>query len=92
MAAVLIGIVGGALLSAAVVGRLAGLDAWLALPWAAIAFAALAATGRLALGITLATFWLLPLILAAVLLQAWLRRWGLVVLAAGVALGSGVAD
>jgi hypothetical protein len=92
LAALLIGLAGGALVSLVLVGRVAGLADWLQLPWLALLPAVLAITARLALGVLLATFWLLPVILAVVLLTAWFRRWGLVILAAGIGLGSAIME
>lgn len=92
LAALLIGLVGGLAISVVVVGRIASVDSWAALPWPALLAAATAVLGRLALGVVLATVWLSPLILAVVLLTAWFRRWGLVILAVGVGVGSGVMD
>lgn len=91
-AALLAGLASGALLSFVLVSRVAGAGAWLALPWGALSLAALAIVGRLALGLLLATLWLAPLIMLTLLLTAWFRRWGLVILAVGVGLGSQVLD
>ena len=86
-AALLIGVVGGLALSLVLVGRVAGVGAWLALPWGAIAAASLAVALRLLAGLVLATLWLAPLILIVVLMTAWFRRWGWVVLTVGLGLG-----
>lgn len=91
LAALVVGVFGGLLLSALAVGRFAGLGSWFALPWIPLGLGVLAVSARLALGIVLATFWLLPVILAAVLLTAWFRRWGLAILVAGIAVGSSIA-
>lgn len=92
LAALAIGLVGGLAISFVLVGRIASIGAWAALPWPSLLAAALAVLGRLALGTVLAMVWLSPLILAVVLMTAWFRRWGLVILAVGVGLGSGVMD
>ena len=87
-AALLIGLAGGTLISLVLVGRVAGVAAWFALPWGTVAAAALAGVGRLLLGLPLATLWLLPLIMPVVLFSAWFRRWGLVIVSVGIGLGS----
>jgi hypothetical protein len=92
LAALAIGLVGGLAISFVLVGRIASVGAWAALPWPTLLAAALAVLGRLALGTVLAMVWLSPLILAVLLMTAWFRRWGLVILAVGVGLGSGVMD
>jgi ABC-2 type transport system permease protein len=91
-AALLAGLLGGLAVSFVLVGRVAGVGAWFALPWGLLLPAALAVLARLALGVLLAVVWLSPIILAGVLLTAWFRRWGLVILAVGVGLGSGLMD
>lgn len=87
-AALLAGLAGGALISLVMVARVSGAGAWFALPWSTLLAAGLAIVGRLGLGLVLATVWLLPLILLGVLLTAWFKRWGLVILAVGLGLGS----
>lgn len=91
-AAMLAGLVAGLAVSLVVVSRVAGFETWLALPWFQVLPAGLAIVARLTLGLVLATVWLSPLILASVLLTAWFRRWGLVILAVGVGLGSLLLD
>lgn len=83
-AALLIGLAGGVLMSMLLVTRFVEFGAWLAVPWGAIVPAVAAVLGRLVIGIPLATLWLLPLVLLLVLLNAWFKRWGLVVMVAGV--------
>jgi ABC-2 type transport system permease protein len=85
-AGLLLGLVGGWLTSGIAVTRLVGLGAWVALPWGDLLPALLAVCARLLAGLPLAMLWLLPLLLAVILAQAWLRRWGLVALVAGGAL------
>jgi hypothetical protein len=86
-AALLIGLIGGYALSLVLVSRVAGLGAWLGLPWGQIVAATLAVALRLLTGMPLATLWLAPLILLVVLMTAWFRRWGWVVLVVGLGLG-----
>jgi hypothetical protein len=87
-AALVIGLAGGGLLSLVLVGRVAGVGAWFALPWLHIVPGTLALLVRLLAGLPLATLWLAPLILLIVLMTAWFRRWGWVILAVGLGLGS----
>ncbi|HZF79358.1 MAG TPA: hypothetical protein VEZ89_06170 [Rubrivivax sp.] len=87
-AALLVGLAGGYLLSLVLVGRIVGISEWLALPWADIFPASLALVLRLLAGLPLATLWLAPLILLVVLLTAWFRRWGWVILVVGIGVGS----
>lgn len=92
LASLLVGLASGLIVSLVLVLRVGGIGDWLALPWAALLGGALAIAGRLALGLVLALLWLAPLVLAVVLLTAWFRRWGLVIGAVGVGLGSGALD
>lgn len=87
-AALVIGLAGGYVLSLVLVGRFVGVAEWFALPWADIVPASLMLLLRLLAGLPLSTLWLAPLILLVVLLTAWFRRWGWVILAVGVGLGS----
>jgi ABC-2 type transport system permease protein len=92
MAALAVGLVGGFVASFVLVSRVEGSGTWFALPWGALLAGGLAIGGRLAAGVVLATLWLSPLLLLMVLLTAWLRRWGLVVLALGLGVGTQVLD
>jgi hypothetical protein len=74
--------------SMVVVGRVVGLEAWFALPWGTIVPAAAAMAFRLAAGLPLALAWLLPMLMAAMLANAFFRRWGLPLLVVAVALTS----
>jgi ABC-2 type transport system permease protein len=87
-AALLVGLAGGYAMSLLVVSRFIGFSDWLSLPWGHILAATIALTGRVLAGLPLATLWLSPLILLAVLANALFKRWGLPVLAVGVGLGS----
>jgi len=91
-AALLAGLASGLLISVVTVGRLAGFTEWLALPWGTLAFSMLALVARVMAGLPLATLWLLPLLLAAMLANAYFKRWGLPVLAVGLSLGSTVLN
>lgn len=89
-AALVAGMLAGSVVSLVTVGRLAGFAEWLALPWGTLALGMGAVTARVLAGLPLATLWLLPLLLAAMLANAWFKRWGLPVLAVGLSLGSTV--
>ena len=87
-AALLIGMAGGYLLSFVLVSRVVGAAAWFGLPWPTIVAASVSLLLRLLAGLPLALLWLSPLILLVVLLTAWFRRWGWVILTVGLGLGS----
>ncbi len=87
-AAMLVGALGGFVLSAVTVARVSGVGAWLDLPWASILPAVLALLGRVLVGLPLATLWLLPLVLLVMLATAWFRRWGIPLLGIGLGLGN----
>ena len=87
-AALLVGLGSGILLSVVLVTRVSSFSTWLALPWAGLLIAGLAIVARIAVGLVLATLWLAPLIALTVLMTAWFRRWGLVILALVLGLGS----
>jgi ABC-2 type transport system permease protein len=87
-AALLVGLAAGYGLSALLVGRMVGLGEWFALPWASLVPATLAIALRLLAGLPLALLWLSPLVLLVVLMTAWFRRWGVVILAVGLSVGS----
>lgn len=85
-AAILVGWLGGHVLGAVLVARVAGIDALADLPWAAAAAASAALLLRFLAGLPLAMLWALPIILLLVLMHAWFKRWGWVMLAAGILL------
>lgn len=89
-AALLAGLAAGTVVSVVTVGRLAGFTEWLSLPWGTLGLGMLAFVARVIAGLPLATLWLLPLLLAAMLANAYFKRWGLPVLAVGLSLGSTV--
>lgn len=91
-AALVAGLLGGLLLSALVVTRFVGVGEWFALPWGTVLSGMLALVARVAAGLPLATLWLMPLILLAILCNALFRRWGLPVLAVALGLGSVVLE
>lgn len=89
-AALLLGLLGGYALSLLVVTRLVGFGEWISLPWGSLLAGTVAVVARVIAGLPLATLWLSPLILLAVLCNALFRRWGLPVLVVGLAVGSSV--
>jgi ABC-2 type transport system permease protein len=86
-AALLIGLLGGWVISLVAVARIVDLGAWFALPWGQLLAASLAVAVRLLVGMPLAVLWMAPLLLAVMLAMAWFRRWGIVLLAIGLGLG-----
>jgi ABC-2 type transport system permease protein len=92
LAALLAGLLSGLVVALALALRFGGSESLGALPWPALLTGALALAGRLALGTVLATLWLLPLILGVIALGAWFGKWGLVIGAVGLGLGSAVMD
>jgi hypothetical protein len=91
-AALALGLLAGHGLAMVLVARFAGLSAWFGMPWADLFAATLALGLRLLAGLPLATLWLAPVILMAMLARAWIGRWGLPVLALVLGLGGLLAD
>jgi ABC-2 type transport system permease protein len=85
-AALLVGWLGGQLVGALLVGRVIGLQALADLPWADMLAATSALFLRFAAGLPIAALWAAPLIMLLVLLNAWFKRWGFVVLIVGLGL------
>ena len=90
--ALLVGAAGGFVVSLVVVMKAWGIGAWLTLPWGALLAGLAAMLLRLAAGLVLATLWAAPLLLIAMAASAWLKRWGLPVVAAVVAVAGFVLD
>ena len=86
LAAVLLGLIAGAVCSMLLVSRVHSLGEWMALPWGTILSYVLVGLSRLVLGWPLALLWLSPLVLVAMLMFAWMRRWGPVVMGVVIAL------
>jgi len=78
----------GGLMSLLLVAHVQGVGAWLQLPWGEVLKSALVALARIGAGWPMMVLWLSPLILLAMLMYAWMRRWGLVVLGLALAVGS----
>ena len=91
-AALLIGMASGWVLAMVTVGRVVGLGAWFGLPWGAMLAASFSLTLRLLAGLPLATLWLAPLIMLIVLMSAWFRRWGWVIVGVVPAVVAPVLD
>ena len=87
-AALLVGLLGGYAISLLLVVRFVGVGEWLALPWNSVLLGTLAAAARVMAGLPLATLWLSPLILLAMLCNAWFRRLGFPVVVVGLSLSS----
>ena len=88
MAAIVVGLACGGLMSIVVVSRVAGIGAWFSLPWPELLGATFSLAARFVAGLPLAELWLLPLTMLIILLTAWFRRWGWVILGVGIGLGS----
>jgi ABC-2 type transport system permease protein len=67
--------------------RVNGVASFAQVPWATVVTVFVAGIARLALGLVLAALWLSPLLLGAMAASAWLKRWGVPVLAAVLGLG-----
>ncbi len=91
-AALVVGLLGGWLVSIVLVTRLASFGEWLAMPWGDLLLAGAALVLRLMAGLPLALMWAAPLLLAVVLANAYLKRWGLPVLLLAVTIGGLVLD
>ncbi len=90
--ALLVGAAGGLVVSLVVVMKAWGLAAWFTLPWGALVAGLAAVLLRLAMGLVLATLWVAPLLLVAMAASAWLKRWGLPVVAAVIGISGVVLD
>ena len=90
--ALLVGAAGGFLVSLVVVTKAWGIAAWFTLPWGGLALGLAAVLLRLAAGLVLATLWVAPLVLVVMAASAWLKRWGLPVVAAVIGVTGVVLD
>ena len=86
--ALVVGLLAGYLLSMVLVTRVNGLAAWWSLPWGSMLAATLALLARVLAGLPLALLWLSPFLLLSMLMYAWFKRWGLVMLGVGLAVAS----
>lgn len=88
--ALLLGLLGGAVLALLVTLKAFGVSNLVGLPWGDLLVAVAATTARLMVGVALATAWLSPLILGGMAASAWLKRWGIPALVGGLAIGHAV--
>ena len=86
-AAIAFGLTAGLVTSLLVVASLFGPGAIVEVPWGLLLAAGVAAALRLALGVLLASLWLSPLILGTMAASAWLKRWGVPLVAGGLLIG-----
>ncbi len=91
-AALFVGLLGGYAIAAVVVTRLGGFSEFAALPWLSLMGASVVIVLRMLGGLLLATLWLAPLIMLTVLMGAWFRRWGWVIMAVGLGVSSLVLE
>jgi ABC-2 type transport system permease protein len=91
-AALFVSLLGGYAIAAAAVTRLVGFSELFNLPWLQLVVASLVIAFRLLGGLLLATLWLSPLIMLTVLMCAWFRRWGWVIMAVVLGVGGAVMD
>ena len=92
MLAIAVGIVGGLLASTVAIVASHGPLAWLSLPWGHLAGVAALLLLRMAVALLVAMAWLSPLLLLTMAASAWLRRWGVPVVAALSLAGTLILD
>lgn len=85
--ALLIGAAFSYLIGAMLVWKGFGAAAALGLPWGTLLGVGFAGLARGLLGVALACFWLMPILLATMAASAWLKRWGMPVIAIALAIG-----
>lgn len=90
MMAVAIGLVGGVLISPIAVFKGLGFAGLSGMQWGPLILVLAAGTVRLFFGLVLAGLWALPFVLLFMAASAWLKRWGVPVLAAVVGIGGTV--
>lgn len=83
---------GSAIGALIVIARLHGLGALVHMSWGSVLTMLLVGQARLALGLVLGTLWLSPFLLGTMALSAWLKRWGVVVGAGLLLIGSQILD
>lgn len=91
-AALIVGVLGGWLVSLLVVGKSWGIGAWFSVPWGSVIAACAVLVLRVAVGVLLATLWLSPLILMTMAASAWLKRWGVPLVASVLGFGGLLLD
>lgn len=87
-AALVLGWIASFFVTLLLVTRFDGIGAWWALPWSQLMLAGASIVARMVAGLPLATLWLLPLVLLAMLSNALFKRLGLPVLAVALGVGS----
>jgi hypothetical protein len=87
MMVVAIGLLGGLLIGPIAVVKGLGLAGLTTMPWGALLVVIAAGTLRVFAGLALAGLWALPFVLLMMAASAWLKRWGVPVLAAVVGVG-----
>ena len=92
MGAIAVGIVGGLLASVVAIGATHGPMAWLGLPWGQVVLVSGLLMLRMAVALVVAMAWLSPLLLLTMAASAWLRRWGVPVVAALTLTGTLLLD
>ncbi len=89
-AALVVGLISSVAVSLLLVTRFESLSGWFALPWGQLLAAGLAVVARVMAGLPMATLWLLPVLLLAMLSNALFKRWGLPVVAVALGVGGSV--
>ena len=92
MLAIVVGLAGGLLASAVTIIATHGPMAWLGLPWGQLMLVACLLLLRTAVAVVVAMAWLSPLLLLTMAASAWLRRWGVPVVAALTLAGTLILD
>lgn len=90
--AIVVGLAGGLLASAVAIIATHGPLAWLGLPWGQLVLVACLLLLRTAVAVVVAMAWLSPLLLLTMAASAWLRRWGVPVVAALTLAGTLILD
>ena len=90
--AIIVGIVGGLVAAMLAIIAIHGPLDWLAQPWGLLALSALALLLRMTVALLVAMAWLSPLLLLTMAASAWLRRWGVSVVAALTLAGTLILD
>ncbi|MFO1340890.1 MAG: hypothetical protein U1F53_22165 [Burkholderiaceae bacterium] len=84
--------VGAVLAGLIAVVRVHGAGGLMQMPWGTVMVVAVVALARLALGVVLGVLWLSPLLLGAMAASAWLKRWGVPLVAAVLGVGGLLLD
>lgn len=85
-AALILGLGSGVLVSLVTVVKTTSLGEWFGLPWGTLLGGMLVLVARVMVGLPMAVLWLMPLVLAAMLANAFFKRWGLPVLVTALSL------